>query len=593
MRLVIISAILCIFFIAAKKSERFLFLSASALVISIATTFCRWHIRPELFSLLFIVVFIYVLKSYKGKNSIFFLFPLQVLWVNLHGYFIIGPIILFIFLAARTAQANLKLPFRWNSSKLGTQAFKKLVSVFFLLIAVSILNPYLFKGAAYPVNVFFSAIEGFFGGSYAFSSVSELANIPITHIILRPNFSLLSAVIILFFVSFLLNLKRADIFDLILFILFLFFTTAANRHIGMLALSLGILTIFNLNSAEREKFFIQGIRRIIAGKFLLRIVSIIFMLFLIYNLFNITKGALSVFNKRYIYNLNCDTKSFMFGKNEFTFNQPFGAAEFLKENRIRANMFNFFNHGAYLIFALYPDCRVFIDGRTEVYGDTFLRTWHKIRQNPELIDKIKSNLDIDCVVLPCAGNFTSSFFKYLYNSKEWRLVFFDGKSSVFLADNTRFKVIIEKNEVNLDNFQVNPDIALIRAAREEGLYPGIFISTANFFYEIDMYNKGLEVINIAEQIMPANYAIYNLKAILLLRLNRPKESISQFIKALKLQPRNPEIYKNIGGFYLERGKPDIARKYFETGLQIDPRNKKLKELLELLNKPRTDQLTHK
>jgi len=583
MRFVTISAILCIFFTIAKRSERFFFLSASTLVISVAATFCRWHIRPELFSLLFIAIFIYMLKSYKGKNSIFFLLPLQVLWVNLHGYFIIGPIILFVFLAARTAQAKLKLPFAWNSNKLDAQGFKKLLSVFFLLIAVSILNPYLFKGAVYPAGVLFSAIGGLLGSSSAFSSVSELANIPITHIILRPSFSLLSAAIMLFFASFLLNLRRADIFDLILFILFLSLTIAANRHIGMLALTLGILTIFNLNNAEGERPLMQWAERIVAGKFLFRIVSIIFMLFLIYNLFSIAKGVLSGLNRRYIYNLNCDTKSSMFGKNEFAFNQPFGGAKFLKENHIRANIFNFFNHGAYLIFALYPDCRVFIDGRTEVHSDTFLQTWHKIRKNPELIDKIRGNLDIDCAVLPCVGDFASSFFKYLYNSKEWRLVFFDGQSSVFLADNARFKLIIEKNEIDLDNFHVKPDIALMEVAKEEGLYPEIFILAANFFYEIDMYDKGLEVINIAERIMPANYTICNLKAILLFRLNRPKESISWFIRALKLQPENPEIYRNIGGFYLEMGKPDIARKYFETGLKIDPQNKKLKELLESLD----------
>lgn len=586
MRLVVISAILYIFFTIAKRTKRLFFFSASTLVISIATTFCRWYIRPELFSLLFIAVFIYLLKSYRGKNSIFFLPVLQILWVNLHGYFIMGPLILSLFLMARTTQAKLKLPFEWNSNKLNAQSFKKLLAVFFLLITVSLLNPYLLKGALYPAGMLFSAIRDFSSNSFAFSSVGELSNIPIAHIILSQSFALLSAVIILFFVSFLLNLRRGDIFDLLLFIPLLSITIMASRHIGMLGLTLGILTLFNLNSAEREKPFLQEVRKIIAGKFLLRIITIIFMLFLIYNLFDIAKGVLTVFNRRYIYNLNCDTKPFILGKNEFTFNQPFGAAKFLKENCIKANVFNFFNHGAYLIFALYPDCRVFIDGRTEVYGDIFLRAWHKIRKRPELIDRIKGNLDIGCVVLPCAGNSASSFFKYLYNSKEWRLVFFDGKSSVFLADNNRFKAIIKKNEINLNNLQVNPDIALIEAAREERIYPEIFVTTAKFFYEIGIYSKGLEIINIAEQIMPSSYAIHNLKAILLFKLNRPKESIVQFIKALKLQPENPEIYRNIGGFYLKTGKPDIARKYFETGLQIDPGNKELKESLESLSNAR-------
>jgi len=582
MRFVIISAILSIFFIVAKRTGRLFFLSASTLVISVMASFCRWLIRPELFSLLFVVIFVYMLKTYKGKNSIFVLIPLQILWVNLHGYFIIGPIFILLFLITSIVQSNFKLPFEWNNPKINTQSLKKLLAVFFMSIVVLLLTPYFLKGALYPVNMMFSAIKDCLSGSYAFSSVGELSNIPIMHIISNRSFSLLSVTIMIFLVSLLLNLKKVDIFDIFIFISLLFVTILANRHIGMLALTLGLLTLFNLKSAEREKPFMKEAMKRFAGKFLIKIALIIFTLFLIYNLFSIVKGVSNIFNRRYIYNLNCDTKLFIFGKDEFTFNQPYGAAKFLKDNHVRSNIFNFFNHGANLIYALYPDCSVFIDGRTEVYGDTSLRTWDKIRAKPELIDRIKGNLNIDCIVLPCVGDFTGSFFKYLYNSKEWRLVFFDGKSSVFLAENQRFEAIIKKNEIDLDNFKVNPDPALIETAREERIYPGIFVTTANFFYEIGMYNKGLEIINIAQRIMDSNYNIQNLKAILLLKLNRPRESIEYFTKALKLQPENPDIYRNIGGFYLGVGKPDIAREYFETGLRIDPDNANLKESLESL-----------
>ena len=583
MRFLVVSAILWIFVSIAKKAERLFFLSASAIIISVVATFGRLQIRPELFSLLFVVIFIYVLKNYKGLNSIFLLLPLQALWVNMHGYFIVGPVIVLIFLLAKTMQAKLKLPFEWNANKINSQAFYRLLAVFFLLVAVSLLNPYFLKGALYPVNMMFSAIKDCVSGSYAFSSVGELSNIPIMHIILNRSFSYLSATIMIFFVSLLLNLKKVDIFDIFIFISLLFVTILANRHAGMLSLALGILALFNLKSAEMQGALFKAQGKKTIKRLLFRVMPVIFVIFLIYNIINIVIGVPSMFSKRYIYNLHCDTKSFILGRDELTFNQPYGAAGFIKKNHIRANIFNFFNHGSYLIFELYPDCRVFIDGRTEVYGDIFLRKWDRIRKEPELIDKIKDDLNIDCIVLPCAGDFASPFFKYLYDSKEWKLVFFDGKSTVFLADNKKFKNIIDNNEINLDNFQVNPDTVLIEAAKEKSIYPGIFIGTANFFYEIGMYGKGLDLINVAEQIMESNYDIHNLKAILLFKLNRPKESVDQFIRALKLQPNNPEIYRNIGGFYQGIGKSDIAVGYFEAGLQMDPDNKGLRESLELLS----------
>ena len=42
---------------------------------------------------------------------------------------------------------------------------------------------------------------------------------------------------------------------------------------------------------------------------------------------------------------------------------PVDAAAFLKKNRISGNMFNPYAWGGYLIWALYPDHKVFIDGR--------------------------------------------------------------------------------------------------------------------------------------------------------------------------------------------------------------------------------------
>jgi hypothetical protein len=49
-------------------------------------------------------------------------------------------------------------------------------------------------------------------------------------------------------------------------------------------------------------------------------------------------------------------------------NYPYKAADFLVANKIKGNFFNDFNSGAYLLGRASPDIKVFIDGRTEVYG---------------------------------------------------------------------------------------------------------------------------------------------------------------------------------------------------------------------------------
>ncbi|HIK10948.1 MAG TPA: hypothetical protein IGS52_11875, partial [Oscillatoriaceae cyanobacterium M33_DOE_052] len=57
---------------------------------------------------------------------------------------------------------------------------------------------------------------------------------------------------------------------------------------------------------------------------------------------------------------------------------PLGAVRYLREQRPAGPMFNSYNWGGYLIWALYPDYRVFVDGRTDLYDDAFLRDYLKV-----------------------------------------------------------------------------------------------------------------------------------------------------------------------------------------------------------------------
>ncbi|MEJ2211763.1 MAG: hypothetical protein P8129_22385 [Anaerolineae bacterium] len=47
---------------------------------------------------------------------------------------------------------------------------------------------------------------------------------------------------------------------------------------------------------------------------------------------------------------------------------PVGAAEYLREADLPGRMFNSYNWGGYLIWSLYPQTPVFVDGRTDLYA---------------------------------------------------------------------------------------------------------------------------------------------------------------------------------------------------------------------------------
>jgi hypothetical protein len=51
---------------------------------------------------------------------------------------------------------------------------------------------------------------------------------------------------------------------------------------------------------------------------------------------------------------------------------PVSAADFVEANGIKGRMFNSFDDGGYLIYRFWPNRKVFIDGRDDMYGDRFL-----------------------------------------------------------------------------------------------------------------------------------------------------------------------------------------------------------------------------
>ena len=75
-------------------------------------------------------------------------------------------------------------------------------------------------------------------------------------------------------------------------------------------------------------------------------------------------------------------------------NYPNKAADFLVENKVKGNFFNDFNSGAYLIGRCFPDIKVFMDGRTEVYGPRFFQYYDKawkqgdVKILEEILDKL-------------------------------------------------------------------------------------------------------------------------------------------------------------------------------------------------------------
>ena len=110
--------------------------------------------RTLLFGWIYLVLLLVILWRYKqhGKGSLWLLPPLFLFWVNSHGSWLIGMVVLSIFIL--TGLRDISLPglegARWTPTQL-----KRLLLVTALTVAALFINPYGYKLVFYPFDLAF------------------------------------------------------------------------------------------------------------------------------------------------------------------------------------------------------------------------------------------------------------------------------------------------------------------------------------------------------------------------------------------------------------------------------------------------------
>lgn len=131
---------------------------------------------------------------------------------------------------------------------------------------------------------------------------------------------------------------------------------------------------------------------------------------------------------------------------------PEGAAQFLRANRIQGNMFNPYVWGGYLIWALYPEYKVFVDGRGLI-PEVFFQEVRVLEASPLPVRNLpewKAILDayrVQFIVTFSVSNFTGRLVPLipaLLNESEWHLVYMDNISLIFVRASAENRELIER-----------------------------------------------------------------------------------------------------------------------------------------------------
>ncbi|MBI4430279.1 MAG: hypothetical protein HY587_01025 [Candidatus Omnitrophica bacterium] len=108
---------------------------------------------------------------------------------------------------------------------------------------------------------------------------------------------------------------------------------------------------------------------------------------------------------------------------------PIAACDFLEKEGIKGNIFNVYAWGGYLIFRFGDSNKLFIDGRTDMYGPGRLEEYHEVYEIPGQWETIFEKYSIEIVL----ENTEQSLCRKLLAHPRWSLVYSDKQASVFVS----------------------------------------------------------------------------------------------------------------------------------------------------------------
>jgi hypothetical protein len=386
-------------------------LGAAVLLVLFATTASslHWLARPHVFSFLLMVGWYAILDSYqRGRRDRLTVLPLlMVLWVNLHGGFVLGLLLLGVYFVGNLATCIFG---RTGETSLAGQRLKKLAVIGAACLVATLLNPRGYHLLAFPFSVM--------ANRFVMDNVTEF---------LSPNFhnALPYTYFLLFTIALLsVSRKQLDTIDIILLVLFTYMSLYSARYIPLFAIIATPILLRQLQTILRgESRFAEFIQQ--RGR----------------NLEALDARAQIHLWPVLVVTIVCGLaagRAIEFGFNDRE--KPVAAVEFLKTEHLQGKMFNDDEFGDYVIYAAWPQYKVFFDGRSDMYGEAWGRQYTQVvRLSPDW-DRVVEKQGFSWMFLPAR----SPLAVVLLRDENWRLIYSDSVARIFVKNRPENAAVIAK-----------------------------------------------------------------------------------------------------------------------------------------------------
>lgn len=353
-----------------------------------------WGVRPQMLSLLLTSVFLLLLDCSEHNSRLLWWLPaLTLLWVNLHGAFAVGIGLICLYLAG----AAVEVIYQKMRPRSG---FDRV-----WLLGAALCGCVL----AVPFNPSGSRLY-----SYPFETLRSRA---LPHYVLewRPpdfhlgRFYMFLGILVLTFVVLLLSKRRPRPHELLLSVVTAIAALHSVRHIPIFALVAVPLISERLQDwlVGRPAFHSLVAPAARSSRFAKAVGAVMVL-------------SMVVFAGVHIYRTvqrmdETEKKNF-----------PVAAVLFLKAHHVPQPMLNHYDWGGYLIWRLYPEYFVWVDGRTDLYGDTFMDEYMHLYFAKEGWESQLQRFGIRSAIIPA----DSPLARALLHVPGWRVIYADPQAAI-------------------------------------------------------------------------------------------------------------------------------------------------------------------
>ena len=406
----------CVYRNTAEESEhRLIAISLTGLAMAASTI--HWLARPHLVTPLFAAAFCWLLnRTKRGVNHNWLLLllpPLMVLWVNLHGGFFVGIVLLMTY-GLGTAAEELVHGTRSNR---WTRARKYVVTAGVCAVA-SLANP-----CGYRLHIH---VAQYLGSSFYFQRISEFQSADF-HTFTSAYFETL---LVLAIAAAVWHLGKGRLVHVLLLLSWAHLALFSVRNIPIFA----VVSVPGVGLAMRDWFELartrwpadwpgrlsanlveleMGLRLMASDTKRMRchLAPILALLVLAFSLLH--PGRVRI--------LQTD-----FDRSRF----PVEAARFLDHDDHQGSLrlYASWQWGGYLIYRLWPSLSVFDDGRTDLYGPRFVQEGLRVWEVRPDWSQIFARYQVNAALVPV----DSALATVLEERADWKLVYSDRVALMFV-----------------------------------------------------------------------------------------------------------------------------------------------------------------